>query len=375
MAEKKKTVLVCPLDWGLGHASRIIPLIKQLIRSGCKVILGGSGQSLELLKGEFPSLKYIPLPALNIRYSKGNILIFRLLWQLPAMISIIYKEHRQINKMRIIHEIDMIISDNRYGLFCKKIRTILITHQISPVLPCLFRWFEYPLYLIMKLLMAKFDECWIPDAEGYNYNLTGILSHRFKKPRNARYIGILSRFTDYRFEHPAGSDSKYDIVVVLSGPEPQKRILFELITNQLRQVSLKTLIICGLSDYGHDGCQPTEQITLVPHLPTERLYSILQNTDVIICRSGYSAIMDLVTIRKPAILIPTPGQTEQQYLAKYVSANGFFMSCKQADFRLSDAVNKFKGVSQVAFPFDALHLQSGNPNMNDPHIKKTTRTP
>ncbi|MBN1157916.1 MAG: hypothetical protein JXA61_00930 [Bacteroidales bacterium] len=343
MNDSKPAVLACPLDWGLGHASRMIPLIRQLLQSGYHVILGGSGKSLMLLINAFPALQHVILPSMTIRYSRGSSQVLKLLLQLPRMISEFRNEHRVVRQLCAVQHIDILISDNRYGLFCKNIHTILITHQISPVLPRCFRFLEVPLYRLIKKLVCRFDVCWIPDFPSDSNNLTGDLSHRFKIPYNARYIGLLSRFTDSEtMLQPPAYNRKYELVVVLSGPEPQKTMLAELILNQLHQVTYKTLILWGYSGSGEQPSPQHDHITFATHVSTDEFRRALINAGTVICRPGYSSIMDLVTLRKPAILIPTPGQTEQEYLAGYVSQHMPFMVCRQKNFTLEKALEAFK---------------------------------
>ena len=185
-----KHVLICPLDWGLGHASRMIPVINRMISDGHQVTIGGSGKSGELLRLTFPDLPFISIPSMNIRYSgQGIWLMFSLFIQIPSMILSAFREHLMLKKVVSRFSINTVISDNRYGLYCRHTYNIFITHQISPVLPRFFHWAEYPLYRIIRNRINRFHECWIPDFADEN-NLTGNLSHRFKLPENARFIGF-----------------------------------------------------------------------------------------------------------------------------------------------------------------------------------------
>ncbi|MBN2482043.1 MAG: hypothetical protein JXB19_09905 [Bacteroidales bacterium] len=352
MNDKKPTVLACPLDWGLGHASRMVPLIHRLIRSGFDVILGGSGKSLMLLVNTFPALHHVLLPSVRIRYSRGNSQVLKLFFQLPRMLSGIRNENRYLQQLIAVQHIDILISDNRYGLFCKNIHTILITHQISPVLPRGYRFLEYPLYVLIKKLVSKFDACWIPDFKSDKQNLTGALSHRFKIPGNTRYIGLLSRFSDNDALLRPQSGKQYELVVVLSGPEPQKSMLAKLILSQLHRVTFKTLVVWGFSESEELPCPQHAHITFAVHLHTNEFYRVLLNAGVIICRPGYSGIMDLVTLGKPAILIPTPGQTEQEYLAGYVSQQLPFMVRRQKNFNLSESMAAFERDFPNSFAVD-----------------------
>ena len=187
--------MVCPLDWGLGHASRMLPVINRFKMDGHRVIMAGTGRSGELLKTTFPELAFLMMPSPDIRLGEGRTLSLGLMLQIPGLIRSVFREHRLVIKYVKENKIDIVVSDNRYGLFCRSAYTVFVTHQISPVLPGLFRWIEYPLYRIFRSIIGLYDECWIPDYEDPGNNLSGKLSHRYPLPNNARFIGILSRFS------------------------------------------------------------------------------------------------------------------------------------------------------------------------------------
>jgi len=331
-------VLICPLDWGLGHASRMIPVINRLTSAGNTVTLGGSGMSGKLLRLTFPDLAYISIPSIKIRYcGQGIGLVFSLIAQLPAMIFSAWREHRLLQKAVTRFRIDEVISDNRYGLYCRHTHNIFVTHQISPVLPRFFHWAEYPLYRFIRNRINRFQECWIPDYADAN-NLTGKLSHRFKLPYNANFIGPLSRFS----ESPGISESpefeKYHLVIVLSGPQPQLKSFSSLIIQQAYKLQVKVLVITGLQDPISRSDKNNERLKVVSHLPPAEFRSALLQADLIICRSGYSSIMDLVALGKSAVLVPTPGQTEQEYLAQYLSGKRMFRQIRQSEINLSELI-------------------------------------
>jgi predicted glycosyltransferase len=328
-----QNVLVCPLDWGLGHASRMIPVIHQLLDSGFKIIIGGSGKSADLLKLTFPESTFISFPSPRMHYSvNSRWLIIYLLFQLPAFAWATLREHRTIKRIVAQYNIQIVISDNRYGLFCKKAYCIFITHQVSPVLPVFFRWAEYPIYLIISGIIHRYNECWIPDGPDRIDNLSGKLSHRFKIPGNARYIGILSRFGQLTAEPEPAWSEKYELVIVLSGPEPQRHIWFNELMILSKTINRKTLILTGLHEEDHGqnilGQWP---VTIKSHLDPQNFYHALVHAGAIICRSGYSSIMDLAALGKTALLVPTPGQTEQEYLAEYLAGKGYFTCVQQRD--------------------------------------------
>jgi hypothetical protein len=331
-------VIVCPLDWGLGHASRMIPVIVRFMACGYRVILGGDGKSGELLRKNFPQLSFIQIPSPVIRYTgKGAWLIPLLVFQLPKMLFSVIREHYLIKKIVIAHGVDIIISDNRYGLFCRHAHSVFITHQISPVLPAMLRWAEYPLHIVIRTLILRFNECWIPDYADPQQNLSGKLSHRFKLPKNARFVGILSRFNKINLIKGRPSRGEYELVVVLSGPEPQLSIFSDVIIRQALMITHKTLVISGLRENPRPLPESAHsRLTIVSHLEPENFGYAMLHADIIVCRSGYSGIMDLVALEKTAVLIPTPGQSEQQYLAGYLSKKGWFSYLTQQELDLGN---------------------------------------
>jgi len=326
-------ILVCPLDWGLGHATRCIPIIRYLIEKKVEVIIGASGVSMTLLKEQFPGLEFITLPGYNVRYSSVLPIGLKVLMQFPRLISAVRKEHKILEQVINDKKIDAVISDNRYGVWSDKIPSVIITHQLNIMAP-----FGKNLLNNMALEhIKKFNECWIPDYEGEE-NLSGNLSHPLPKEINAKYIGILSRFepiknTIYKTE--------YQLLVILSGPEPQRSKLEKIILQQLQDLPLvKTLIIEGLpgEDSKKSGLQNVE---IIPHLNDTEFCDKIYKSDIILSRSGYSTIMDLYALGwKKVIFIPTPGQTEQEYLGELFKKKKRAVVLLQKGFLLKDALKK-----------------------------------
>jgi len=332
----KKKILVAPLNWGLGHAVRDIPLINSLSEDGFEVILAGEGASGELLKKEFPLLQYIHLPSFSIFYSKNRFFIFNLLLQLPKIFKGIRKEHKQLQEIIKNEKIDIVISDNRYGLYSKKIPSVFITHQIFPVMPKGFKLFEKYIYIIHKKYIERFDKCLIPDFDG-NINLSGDLSHKYKLSDKYQFIGILSQFEKINY---VKEKNKFEIVVIISGPEPQRSIFEESIKKQILKSGKKTLMVTGQPELS--GTKQNGNIIFVKHLSRNEMQEIVLKSDILISRSGYTTIMDLVKLQKKAILIPTPGQTEQEYLADYLKDKSMFIFKSQKEFELISALKELE---------------------------------
>lgn len=332
--DKQKTILVCPLDWGLGHATRCIPLIQKFLNEGSKVIIGSSGNQEAILNKEFPDLLFLPLKGYEIEYSKNGSMIAKMLTQLPKINNAIKEEHKWLDGIISDYQIDVIVADNRYGLWNKKAKSILITHQIFIKAP----FGEWLLEKKTKKYLNNFDEVWIPDFEEEN-NLSGDLSHKKPLPKNYKFIGPLSRFSSLRDHRSNSIINEYDFIAIISGPEPQRTIFEEIILKQLENTSLKGVLVRGLPNSNEKLKIENSNILVFNHLDTEEFLYYIQKCKVVISRSGYSTIMDLVTLGKKATLVPTPGQTEQEYLAKYHFEKGYFYTQTQSEFDLEKTIN------------------------------------
>jgi UDP:flavonoid glycosyltransferase YjiC (YdhE family) len=337
---------VCPIDWGLGHASRDIPLIRKLLGKNVEVILGGDGSSLEFLKIEFPYLEVIRIPSHKFIYSKIFPAWFMIIVQIPAFLKGIIIEHRFLKKIIHSYHIDLVISDARYGLWSRQILSVILTHQIRIKMPWFFKAFEYPVNYINRIALGKFSQIWIPDLPGH-INLSGMLSHNITIPSDSLYTGFLSGFQKNTITDE--SPDKFEVVLLLSGPEPQRSVLEKRITAQLLKENRKSLVIGGKTG-DHSSEDLSESCKRVSFLSGYTLYNILKNARYIICKSGYSTIMDLVTIGKTAFMIPTPGQTEQEYLACFLQQQGLFLFSRQKDFNLRDAIRRFENFRPKDFP-------------------------
>lgn len=326
---KKKSVLISPLNWGLGHATRCIPLIKAFEEKGWEVIIGAEKQGHALLRAEFPNRKIIQFPGIKVTYSKNLPFLVKLLLQTPRILIQMYQEHLRLQKIIETYDIDLVISDNRYGLFSKKIPAIFMTHQLHIKPPIFLKVFSGILFKFSLSFIRRFDRLWIPDFET-SPTLAGELSHPPLKGYTD-YMGPLSRF---RF---AEASPEFDFCLVLSGPEPQ-RTLFEKKALLTIPDHVKGIIVRGLPESSSTP-ESTENIRIFTHLPSDEFQNYLLKSRIIICRSGYSSVMDLVTLKKPAVFVPTPGQTEQEYIARHLAGKSFAWMT-QKEFSLKKALDK-----------------------------------
>lgn len=331
MPARKKKILIAPLDWGLGHATRCIPIIRYCIEAGHEPMIICTGRSLALLKNEFPSVQYIDVPGYNIYYQERGSFIGKIIVQLPKVFSGIRKEHHALQKIAAEIKPDLIISDNRYGMWSRKIRSIFISHQLVVKIPGA-SFVEYCVYKWQQWQSRHFDAIWVPDVAG-EINLSGDLSHKYAAGKKITFIGILTRF-----KKPAvlpAAENK--ILVIVSGPEPQRTIFEEKIMEQAKKLPYQFSVIQGKSESAEE-IKVQENITLISHVPAEKMFGCILQSEIIISRGGYSTLMDLAPLGKKCIFIPTPGQTEQEYLVGELARKGLVTAGNQNDFDLQQLI-------------------------------------
>jgi len=318
------------LDWGLGHATRCIPIIQLLLDKGVDVVIGADHYPLVMLKEEFPSLEFITFPGYEIKYPKKKGMNFKMLFQTPKVFHRIKKENEQLQQIIDDYQIDGVISDNRFGLYSEKVPCVFVSHQIHIQAPLMKR----SIYKTNKKFIERYHQCWIPDVEGDD-SLSGALSHNYQMPRNSRYIGPISRLEKKKLS----SSNKYEVAAILSGPEPQRQLFEEKIIDQLTKLNLKSIIVRGIPNEEKVQKLPNN-ICFENFLPSKSINEIISNSKLIVSRSGYSSIMDFCVLHKKAYLVPTPGQTEQEYLAKFHKSKGWFNADQQADMNILKALER-----------------------------------
>ncbi|MGI9532089.1 glycosyltransferase [Lutimonas sp.] len=325
---------MAPLNWGLGHATRCIPIINALMQQGFSPLLGGDGDSLQLLIKEFPELPFYELPAAEVAYSKkGSLLKYKLLSQAPKLLRAMGLEREVLKEIHQIENLSGIISDNRFAARLEEVPSVYMTHQLK-VLSGKTSSLSTVLH---QNIIDKFDQCWVPDyaLEG----LAGELSQSNKSFKHVKYIGPLSRCAKKSLK------KKWDLVVVLSGPEPQRQYLEEKIMKQLVSFSGKSLVIQGIVEEKQKQ-DSFGAITRVNFMLHQELRDAIEAGHLIISRSGYSSIMDMEALEAKAFFIPTPGQYEQEYLAMHLEKKGIAGFSDQASFDLHKSL---KGKEYAGF--------------------------
>ena len=334
----KKRVLVAPLNWGLGHASRSIPIIKSLINADFEPIIASDGVALMLLQKEFPELKSLELPAYNVTYSKeGKHFKLKLLKDSPTLLKAIKKENKVTQEIIERYKISALISDNRLGVYSKEVPSVIVTHQLN-VLSGKTTWVSTKLH---EQFIRKFNECWVPDyKEGKN--LSGKLGHPKDFVIPTKYIGALSRFEKQK------SSIKNDLLVLLSGPEPQRTFLEEKLLQELQNFNGKVCFVKGRMEKKQVR-EDLGNLSIYNFMTSKDLEKTINESALVISRSGYTTVMDLAKLGKKAFFIPTPGQFEQEYLAKRLTDLGLVPSCSQEKFTL-DQLNNIEDFEGLNFP-------------------------
>jgi len=338
-----KEILIAPLDWGMGHTTRCIPIIAHMLSQGHHITFAGNEWQCHFINKTFTHIETINLEGYNVSYSKrGSGFLFSILLQVPGLLKTIAAEHNWLLQRAADKKYDLIISDNRYGLWHPEIPSVILTHQLELITGMgngtdrLFQQLHYK-------YLGRFKEIWVPDTASY-MNLSGRLGHPKKLPPLTKYIGPLSQFYTNQTEERI-NESTNQLLVLLSGPEPQRTLLSVMLWEQVKTYTGKVVFVEGSNAIDARTDIP-EHVRYYKQLNRADLLPLLQEAAVVICRSGYSSIMDLVALNKKAILIPTSGQTEQEYLASYLQEAGMFYSMKQKDFDLQ----KVLGIIQT-FPF------------------------
>lgn len=301
------------MDWGLGHATRMIPLVEFLLAQNNTIVFGGNGNSLKRLSEQFPEIECEFIPGYNVKYKRKNMAIDMLL-QLPKISWGLLKERTATKRLQKIHNFDLIISDNRYGVYNKKATSVFVTHQTqikAPAFQNLINWFNHR-------AIKRFNECWIPDFEN-SPSVGDSLSHYPINGINSRYLGPLSRF----WKTEKKDTTHHDILIMISGPEPNRSKFEAEILSKIISFNSNIGIISNhlaKTQFQKNG------LTVYSNVEDAEFYSLISNANTFISRPGYSTVMDLLYIPTKVVFIPTKGQTEQEFLSESLKKKGWINS-------------------------------------------------
>ncbi len=329
----KRVVLYGVLNWGLGHATRSVSIINALRQNGFEVVVASDGQALKYLIEVFPDVETHELPGYNIKYGKGSVQLFKLAMQLPRVALVSRKEKGILKKLIKRYKPCGVISDNRLGWYSKSIPSVYITHQLHIMMPFNTNWASR----LHHIFINRFAECWVPDFAGQQ-NLSGELTHKLSPKVPVQFIGPQSQFMDD--EKLRNPEMKYDLTVILSGPEPQRTLLEKKLWQELKSRQGKFFFIRGTEN--GDEILPTDKIEVIELANAQQVKTAILASEMVISRSGYSSIMDYYFLGNQALLIPTPGQPEQEYLARYQLHKGRFGYTAQDYINLDEDLAKAK---------------------------------
>ena len=347
--------MICPLNWGLGHATRCIPLARAFLSAGCEVVVAAEEPPLSIFRDTFGNqLSYHLLPGKTITYPTGRGMAWHLLRQMPGYAWALWREYKTAKKLVQKVGADILVSDNRYGLFVPGVKRVFITHQLFIRMPARLKPLEPFLLQLNKLLIRPYHHCWVPDLPG-TQNLSGDLSHK-KGWKNRSFIGPLSRFPIKKGHKPsrvlpAGFPAVFDLLIV-SGPEPQRSLLESKLLGHYKKHSHAAVMVRGLPGKEGDEAMPLPDdlpahILAFNHLGQEEMQELITSSRLVVSRPGYSTIMDLAMFGKRALFIPTPGQTEQEYLGKLLADRGWAVSTDQECETLHQATREALGCKGI----------------------------
>ncbi|HKC69446.1 MAG TPA: glycosyltransferase [Bacteroidia bacterium] len=300
-----KKIVLAPLDWGMGHAARCVPLLKKLQQQQNSIVIACTTQQQKFLEQEISGVEFVNLFGYNMHYAKVVPLWFKILMQLPKLSVVVKKENKWLATYLKNNKTDVVISDNRFGFYNESVESIFITHQLNVQAP----FFKNLINKINSSFIKKYNVCWVPDYAEENKRLSGVLSFK-NNIKNIVFIGPLSRF-----EKKETQQKKYDVLILLSGPEPQRTLVEEKLVSAFVNTNYKIALVRG--NFNERTQKLPSNFQVINVASSIQLQNLFNTSGKIICRSGYSTLMDLDALNLKALLIPTPGQSEQEYLAKY----------------------------------------------------------
>ncbi len=342
----QKTIIIAPLNWGLGHAARCAPVIQTLLEAGRRIVLAGDGLSIEWLSNEFPDLDKYYLEGYNVEYPKSGSMFLSLLRQTPGLLKVIAEEQKQITALGRKVNADLIISDSRFGCYSDNVRSVFLSHQINIPLEKHLWWFRPAVQKQNHHYLKKFDQIWVPDFEDH------LLSGKMSIPPDylkskVQFIGPLSRLEKMIVEQ------EDFVLLLLSGPEPQRSILEKILIERAAGISEQQFILIRGTDLPLETAPPNN-VSFIHLADSSTINEHLLKAKHIICRSGYSTVMDLVRLNRSACFIPTPGQTEQKVLAEHLSKQFDFVYEDQHSFGLVNTIKKLEAIKNPEDKFPPL---------------------
>ena len=334
-------VLLSPLSWGLGHAMRDIPIIKTLLSHDHDITIAACGNASTALKQEFPQCRFIKFEDYPSPYSSGSLFLPKFFLYLPILLKAVSKERQQLAKILAKDRYDLIISDNRLGAYSSEVPSIFITHQLHYHMPFALWPVELFALRINTYLHRKYNRIIVPDNPPGALSLAGKLALPGSADTQSRafFSGILTSI------QKRGCTEDLDYLVMISGPEPQRTKLEELLLPSIHELDGKSVVILG-SPERKTEITGTDSCTVKGYVSNEEKVQLMNSAKFVICRSGYTTMMELAELKKKkGLFIPTPGQTEQEYLAGILQKQGLIFTISQNKFSILNAVQQAKQFS------------------------------
>lgn len=337
-----RSVYYSVLNMGLGHAARSLPIIRRFIGRGWRVIIGSNGRALRFLEQELPGTETVVTPDYAIEYARGSWLVPKLMLQAPRVLARIAEERKFTNHIVKKYSPEMIFSDHCYGAYHRSVPSYFLTHQVYFAMPAGLDAFAHFAALGNFYFHRKFQKVIILDEKGADGGvLSGALGRHPESNRRYAYAGIISSVEKKEPVAPL------DLLVSISGPEPQRTLLETRILSEIETLPGKKVVVLGKSE-STARLRSDEDLQVYSHLPREEMSTLFNRAKMIVSRPGYTTLMELAELEKKALFIPTPGQTEQTYLAKRCQQKNWFHAVSQGELKLAEdcaAAKKYPGVS------------------------------
>jgi len=328
-------------SWGLGHATRSLPVIRKLIEENNELTIISNDRSLELLKKELGNnLEYYDIPDYPMLLSENSRQFMAksfVYW--PMFIKRMESGLQKLKKILEKRKCDKIISDGRYDIYSRKIPSFFISHQIRIMNPLRIKMFERGSEIFNLFFFKRFAAVLVPDYK--EDDLSGDLSHNLHRidENKLYYVGILSDFKKKK------TNKNIDYLISLSGPEPQRTLLENKLLSQIDNLSGEIVVTLGKIEKQDNFNK--KNIQTYSFLTKGERIDFLNRTKLVISRSGYSTIMDLAVIGIKALMVPTPGQVEQEYLGQYHNKKGTFYSVSQNEINLKKDIELAKKTTGI----------------------------
>ncbi len=335
-----------------------MPLIRKFLSVGFKVIIAAGGDQKILMQSVFPQLEFVEIKGYSIRYgsTKWKTLL-KIFFQIPKILIAINSEKKWLKRFVNEKHLDVIVSDNRFGLHHKSIVSVFVTHQLG-IKTSLGKFADKIAQQINYHFINQFDYCWVPDCSN-DIHLAGELSHPAAKPAiPVLYTGLLSAIQ----KEPLSVTNP--LLLLLYGTEPQRTIFEHLLFQQLYQLAQPAILVRGLPS-STTTIPAREGLTVYNYLSGRQLQQVINASAIIVCRAGYSTLMDVLPLGKRCIVVPTPGQAEQEYLAHWLSMQGYVCACPQQDLQLPALLDK---AAQLPVPEILINDSENNANQAFVHL-------